>query len=117
MCVLKLYEVINNVKVSEDIKEYIDSLEDMEKIKYSLRLSVSSSFDDEELKLSYIDTICQIENDDVVKYAYAVANDKRINSNSNGIEYVKIVGNTKKEISIRIRDLLLQNGFINVGWY
>jgi len=113
MCVVKLYEVINNVCISEKVKEYIQTINDREKIKYILRLAISNSFDNEELRLNYIDTICEVEDNESIKYAYAVANDKRVNSNENGLEYVRIVGNTKKDISIHIRDLLLQNGFLD----
>lgn len=89
--IIRLYETINNVKISENIKDYIYSLSDANIIKYCLRLAVSQDFSNDELKLDYIKAL-SLSNESVVKYTYQVAASNLYNSSSDGIKYVEAVG-------------------------
>lgn len=107
---IKMYEMVNNMTINNTIKNYILSLKDIDAIKYSLRLAVSSSFDNEEEKLKYVKVVSESEKS--LRYAWIVANKKEVNSHKDGLECVKIVGNTDEEIGVFLRDLLFDDQFV-----
>lgn len=89
--VIRLYEVINNVKIDENIKQYICSLSNAKVIRYCLKLAISQDFVNDDLKLEYIKAL-SLSNEEVVKYTYQVAASKLYNSSDDGIKYVKAAG-------------------------
>lgn len=110
--IINLYEVINDVKIDDDIKQYIHSLEDKEVIKYCLRLSISQEFDNEEKKYEYIKALGK-SNRDSVRFAYGIASSKLYIESIDGIDYVRMISGCKGEVALHLIDILHSNKYRN----
>ena len=102
---ITLYEIINGVKINDDIKEYISLLDDNEVIRYCLRLSISQEFKNDEEKEEYIKALSE-SNSDSVRFAYGIASSKLYINSDDGIEYVKMISKCKSDVAIHLIDIL-----------
>lgn len=109
---IRLYEIINNVKIDEKIINYISELKDIKLKKYSLRLAVSNNFNVDDT-LKYINTICNGKEIASSKYAYSLTLNSKVRNNKNCYDYVELVSNTNNEVSIQIRDFLYIKDYID----
>lgn len=103
-----LYEKFNNIKINDEIKKYIYSLEDGEIKKYCLRLSITDEFKTESDKLNYIKALSE-SNNDVVKFAYGIASTSQYIDSDIGVEYVKVVGKCNDNIMVPLIYFLHSN--------
>lgn len=103
--VIKLFEVLNSVKIPDNIKKYILSIDDFEILKYCLRLSVCKNFDDENKKFEYIKALGESKSESV-RYAYGVASSKLYINSDDGVKYVEEIGKCNSDIIIPIIDIL-----------
>lgn len=107
-----LYEKFNNIKIDNQIKKYIYSLENDEIKRYCLRLSISDEFKIESAKLEYIKVLSESDSN-VVKFAYGIASSKQYIDSDFGIDYVKTVGKCSDNIMIPLVYFLHSNIDIN----
>lgn len=110
--IIRLYEVVNNVKLDEDIKNYIYSLNKPEVIKYSLRLLVSKDFHDDEKKKEYIYALSE-SCEESIRYAYGIASSKAYINKEDGIEFVKEIGSCNEYIALNLINIVHSEHFIN----
>jgi len=110
--VVRLYEIVNDTKINDDILNNIYSLDDFEIIRYCLRLSISNDFDDDNKKYEYLKALSK-SNSEVVRYAYGVASSKQFIDKIDGIKYVKMIGNCNDDIALILMYFLHNNNIMN----
>lgn len=105
---VRLYELINNIKIDDSIIDYIYHIKDINIKKYSLRIAVSNVIP-KSTKLEYV--LC-LSNSNNVRYTYSLIMNDKIRNNENCKKYLDIVSKSNSEVSIQIRDLLFENVFL-----
>ena len=107
---VKLYELVNNIKIDDNITDYIYHLKDVNFKKYALRIAASNIINNED-KFEYIRSLCHSKNVNNARYTYSLIMNDSIRNNENCKEYVDIVSKSNSEVSVQIRDLLFENTF------
>lgn len=103
--IVKLYEIVNSVKISEDIKSYIFSLDNIEVMKYCLRLAVNISFYSTDKMKEYIYALGN-SNPDVVRYNYGIASSQIYIEKEDGVYFVKEYGKCNERLAFNLLDIL-----------
>lgn len=102
---IELYEIINGIKINNEIKEYICLLDDNEVIKYCLRLSTLDDFNSDEEKCEYVKALSE-SNSDSVRFTYGVASSKLYINSTDGLLYVKMISKCKSDVLVHLIDIL-----------
>jgi len=102
---IELYEIINSIKINNEIKEYICLLDDNEVIKYCLRLSTLDDFNSDEEKCEYVKALSE-SNSDSVRFTYGVASSKLYINSEDGLLYVKMISKCKSDVLVQLIDIL-----------
>lgn len=108
--VIRLYEILNGVYINDELKEKILGFSDKEKIKYALRIAISSLILDED-KLKYIEVLneCRSEN---IKHSYGILCKKEVLENIHSFDYAKMVGTSNYDVSLLLTNLIFEDSFL-----
>lgn len=102
---LGLYEIINGIKINDEIKEFICLLDNTEVKKYCLRLSTLQDFDSDEEKFKFIKALSESDSDSV-RFTYGVASSKLYINSDDGISYVNMISKCKSDVAIHLLEIL-----------
>ncbi len=105
-----LYEQIKHIQIPDNIYSYISSLKSKELQKYAVRMAVGKYNSEDSLR--YIMSVCEGKSISSSRYAYSIAVNDKLDKVDNKLEYIDLVANSDEDTSIQMRDLILENGFL-----
>ena len=106
-----LYEEINNIKLPDNVFQYIKGLKSKELQKYALKMATTKYIDTD--LLGYITSVCEGSSIISSKCAYTLAMSDILDKNDDRMEYIGLVAMSDEDTAIQMRDLLFERGFLD----